>query len=225
MRGDGARLRLPGFGGSYGHRGRCGVYPRAIVEVRSSQEPTTAGSWQERIDRRRTGKNLNEELDKAARTLEEAFALGKRHAFVILAEGIGQLTNGKLNAKYVREYLEDCIKDWSTDSAPDIREHVLGYPVRGVPPSRFDVWLGAELGAEAVGCLIEEKSGLMVGWTEEAGVIETSFDEVIAKSNRPPKEKWPDRPKWQELLELQQATACPPSLREELRKQGNRFVV
>lgn len=201
------------------------LIPECIVEVRSPRKSTAAGPFKGRIDRRKTTKNLHSELDEAAKTLEAAFALGKRYAFVILAEGIGQLTNGELNAKYVRGYLEDCIQDWTIDSLPDVREHVLGYPVRGVPPSRFDIWLGAELGAEAVRCLIEEKSGLMVGWTEEAGVIETPFAEVVAKSNRPPKEKWPDRPKWQRLLELQRVIACPPSLRETLLANGNRFVV
>ena len=61
----------------------------------------------------------------------------------------------------------------------------------------------------------------MVGWTEEAGVIETSFYEVMAKSNLPTEgEMARTAPNGRKLLELQQAMACPPNLREELKEAG-----
>jgi 6-phosphofructokinase len=91
-----------------------------------------------------------------------------------------------------------------------VRSQELGYPVRGVVPSAFDVWLGATLGEAAVRCLVEGRSDVMVGWTQERGVCETPFQEVVGASNRPPAEKWSARPGWQRLLDLQRKLARPP---------------
>jgi 6-phosphofructokinase 1 len=201
------------------------LIPEKIVQVRSPSRSPAVVSLKERIDKNRTEDSFREGLAKVAKTLEAAFATGKRYGFVILAEGIGQLTKDRLNGRYVREFIENCVQDWDSSIRPDVRDHVLGHPVRGVPPSRFDVWLGSELGAAAVQCILQGKTEVMVGWSEEKGIIDTPFREVIAKSNLPPKDKWQDRPKWQQLLELQQATACPPSLREQLRESGNRSVI
>lgn len=201
------------------------LIPEQVVEVRSLRGSSVPSALKDRVSRRKTEDNLRSQLDQIASTLEAVFATGKRYGFVILAEGIGQLTKDRLNGKYVRDYLEDCIQDWDSSTRPDVRDHVLGHPVRGVPPSRFDVWLGSELGAAAVQCILQGKTEVMVGWSEKKGIIDTPFREVIAKSNLPPKDKWQDRPKWHQLLELQQATACPPNLREQLRSRGNRFVV
>ena len=188
------------------------IIPEEIVDAhRSSLE--MAHSLDECISLVGTEDNLRRELDKTAKLLELVFARGKRYGFVILAEGIGQLTHGELDSDYVRRYLEDRIKDWTHPNRPDVRAHVLGYPVRGASPSRYDIWLGATLGAAAVQCLLDGKSDVMVGWSDGSGVIETPFAEVIAKSNRPPGEIWTERPQWQELLRLQRELARPPALR------------
>lgn len=201
------------------------IIPEQVVEVTSPHDPDDSMMWKNQVTVVGTEDSLRKKLEQIAVLLEAAFAAGKQYGFIVLAEGIGQLTSGRLNGEYVRVYLEDRIRHWSSCARPDVRAHVLGYPVRGVAPDRFDVWLGARLGSAAVQCLLAGKTNVMVGWSEERGIIETSFDEVIAKSNCPPKEIWQDRPKWQELLELQEALACPPGLREQLKARGNRFVL
>ncbi len=172
-----------------------------------------------------TEDNFRKHLKESANLLKGAFAAGKGYGFVVMSEGIRLLlaANG-LDAERVRRYLEDDIKSWQQDDPPDVRAHVVGYPVRGVRPCRFDLWLGARLGAAAVQGLLDGKTEVMVGWSEAQGILETSFDEVVNKSKRSPQEIWNDRPKWQELLEMQEALACPPSLRQQLKEKGNRFV-
>jgi len=199
------------------------IIPEKVVVCRS-RDLTDAGSLKDQIMVVETEDNFRKRLAKTAALLHDAFDAGKRYGFVVLSEGERLLTNERLDAKYVQQYLEDKIKRWPRTNRPDVRAHVLGYPVRGCPPCRFDIWLGARLGAAAVQCLLEDKTDVMVGWSEEEGIIDTPFDEVIKKSSRSPQEMWNDRPKWQELLELQEALACPPQWRQQLKERGNRFV-
>ena len=105
-----------------------------------------------------------------------------------------------------------------------MRVQELGYTVRGVQPVQFDVQLGARLGAESVLCILQGATNCMVGWREKEGIVKLPFNKVVPNSNRPPRQILEDRPKWKETLELQQALACPPKLREQLASQGNRFV-
>jgi 6-phosphofructokinase 1 len=189
------------------------ILPEQVVEVRPPTGPKDSRPWKERVHQLDTRRRYLEEIKRIGESLEAAFAAGKRYGFVVLAEGIGQLTGDELNGAYVRRLLEDQIKNWGVRSRPEVREHILGYPVRGGPPCRFDIWLGAKLGAAAVESLLEPgKTDLMVGWSDQDGIVETPFDQVVAKSNRPPQEVWQDRPKWREALELLEALACPPTL-------------
>jgi 6-phosphofructokinase 1 len=199
------------------------IIPEQILQI----HPSSTGSelLRKRIMVEATEDNFRKRLKEGANLLKEAFAIGKGYGFVVMSEGIRLLlADSSLDAERVRRYLEDDIKSWPQDDPPDVRAHVVGYSVRGVRPCRFDLWLGARLGTAAIQCFLEGKSEVMVGWSEEQGIIETPFDEVIEKSNRPPQEIWHDRPKWQELLEMQEAMTCPPALRQQLREQGNRFV-
>lgn len=198
------------------------LLPESVIQVRPSPPNKGNRPWQERINRTKTESFFRERLDEIAERLEHERKTGKLYGFIVLAEGIGQLTEGRLNGEYVRKYLEDKMEDWQPDPKPDIRAHVLGYPVRGVPPCQFDLWLGATMGAEAVLRLLDSKTDIMLGWTEEQGIIETAIDDVVAKSNRPPQEIWQDRPKWQRMLKMQEMLACPPNLRDQL--EGNPFV-
>jgi 6-phosphofructokinase len=132
-----------------------------------------------------------------------------------VAEGIRLLTkkdSDHLGPNYVKQYLTSEIKRWSQPNKPDVRVQELGYTVRGVPPSQFDVWLGARLGASAVQSLFKGKSNCMIGWEEKRGIVKTPFETVVKMSNRPPKEIWTDRPAWQEVFYLQQSLACPPPM-------------
>jgi 6-phosphofructokinase 1 len=190
------------------------ILPEQVVEVNPATGPYS-GRWDERVSLLKTADNFLTQVGRIAKGLEGDFKAGKRYGFVVLAEGIGQLTRGKLDGGYVRQLLESEIQCWTSPCRPDVRAHVLGYPVRGGPPCRFDIWLGAKLGAAAVECLMTPgKTDVMVGWSEENGILETPFDEVVEKSNRPPGEIWQDRPKWRDSLVLLQALACPPALQQ-----------
>ncbi len=198
------------------------IIPEQVVEITSSG----SGAWIKNVNINSTEENLNRRLKEIARLLEQTYTAGKRSGFVVVSEGVRLLIDKDQNlVKKIKNFLEDEISRWSLPDKPDVRTFDLGHPVRGVPPYRLDVWLGSRLGAAAIESLIIGETNKMVGWSEENGIIKTLFDVVVRESNREPREIWRDRTKWQELLELQEATACPPSLIEELRTRGNRFVL
>lgn len=201
------------------------VIPETLVRMRPISRQQ---GWLERVARNATVSCLRDHLKDIADRLEQSFAGGKRHALVIVSEGVGKLLSKKserFEAKeYVAGYLMDAIDGWSHENRPDVRIQELGYPVRGADPCRFDMILGAELGARAVMCLIADKTGIMLGWSREQGVVETGFAEVTTLSNRPPGEIWADRPRWRELLELHEVLTCPPGQAENLRSRGNFFL-
>jgi 6-phosphofructokinase 1 len=214
----------PALGTALGIGADAVLLAEKVVQIRS--DSTASQPLKDRIWIQPSVDKFRDYLKEISKTLEEAFARGKGYGFVIVAEGIRLLVeNQQLDIEYTKQFLEDNIRDWSITDKPDVRAHVVGYPVRGVPPCRYDLWLGARLGAAAVKCLLDGKTDVMVGWSEDRGeVIETPFDEVLTKSNRLPNEIWADRPRWQEMLDLQEALACPPKLREQLRDGGNPFV-
>jgi 6-phosphofructokinase 1 len=181
------------------------LIPEEVVDVDPGDAPV-----KDRVNFGATMTSLTQRLQAIGEQAERSFATGKRHGFVILSEGIRLLIPEEDPAEFARSILADSIKRWKHAYRPDVRVQVLGYPVRGVPPSRHDIWLGANLGAAAVTAILEGRSEVMLGWSEEQGVIETTFDDVVAKSSRAPKEAWADRPKWRELLALQESLSAPP---------------
>ncbi len=197
------------------------LIPETVVQLR---EDSTEPDWKARVSRIDTGNRLREELKEAADRIEQTFRAGKRYALVIVSEGISKLTAGEFGREAVAEYLRDHIRGWKFRSKPDVRVLELGYPSRGVAPGRFDMILGAELGATAVTCLMEGESGWMLGWSREMGVTKTKFESVVSQSNRPPSEIWHDRPRWRRLYDLHRALTCPPGHAEGLRLGGNAFV-
>jgi 6-phosphofructokinase 1 len=212
------------------------IIPEKVVGIDPPGSQNDFSAWQERVNLNETTTKLLTRIKEIGDLLKMVFANGKRYGFVVLSEGIKLLTKEKLDVKKVLEHMEDEIKRWGVTDRPDVRVHVMGHVVRGVPPCRYDIWLGTTLATAAVRYLLNGKTKVMVGWSEQGeynpagniiirpGVITTSFDDVLAKSNRSPQEIWQDRPKWQELLEMHEALACPPGLREQLRASGNRFV-
>lgn len=196
------------------------IIPEHIIEVKN----TPGVAVKDRVDIIGTENTCRAHLANVAEFLEAVFAARKRYGFVVVAEGIKLLTGKRLNGKYVEDYLALAIEKWSHANKPDVRLQELGYTVRGVPPVQFDVQLGAALGAHGVLTILRGQTNCMVGWEEGKGIIKTSFDEVVSKSNLPPKEILNTRPKWQEAIALQQALASPPKLREHLKSQGNCFV-
>jgi 6-phosphofructokinase 1 len=181
------------------------IVPEESIVVRPG-----AGPVKGRVDLAKTLAEFPTLVTKIARRLELAFAAGKRNGFVILSEGVRLLTNRDM-AKEAEELLNNEIKQWPESvTHPDVRVQVLGHPVRGVPPSRHDVWLGSTLGDAAVQALLGGKSEIMLGWSEEKGVIETPFDAVVRESNKAPADIWKDRPKWRQMRELLDKLATTP---------------
>lgn len=195
------------------------IIPEQVVEVTPPANSTDSSSWRKRVKSVATQKNVLKRLEEIAALLDGAFSAGKRFGFVVLAEGVQKSAPDNVNREKIRKDLEDLIKEWDQRKHPDVRSQELGYPVRGVSPNRFDIWLGARLGMAAVDALLDNKANVMVGWSEETGIIETPFDKVVAKSNRAPKEIWQDRPKWQEMLTMQKTLACPPTAPHNLQKR------
>jgi 6-phosphofructokinase 1 len=199
------------------------IIPEQVVEV-AKYGRGAPRAWEARVKLNNTEDRFRARLNEVADVLEAVFAVGKQYGFVVLSEGIGQLTGALLDRHYVRRYLEDRVKHWPLADRPGVREHILGHPVRGVAPCRFDIWLGAALGAGAVRCLLKGRQGVVVGWSEHKGITTRSLGYVVRRSNRPPADRWQDRPRWHEWLELQQALASPPSRQQQLEEQGNRFT-
>jgi len=193
------------------------LLPERIVSIEPGDGPP-----KNRVNYGATKVNLNRCLSEIAEQLRLAFDSGKQYGFIIQAEGIDKVTSTyvetqvpqpkshvvaddttieRLNANYSRKFIEASVAEWNVERRPKIRAQELGHAVRGVLPSRFDIWLGAVLGAEAVKQLIEGKSEVMIGWTDNH-LVQMSFEEVVTLSNKSPSETWAVRASWQELNNL-----------------------
>jgi 6-phosphofructokinase 1 len=168
-------------------------------------------SWTDMVNVVESEDKLRLQLREMADQLEQIFKAGKEYGFVIMSEGIRLLTDNTLNAEYVQNYLRERIKDWAIPDKPDVRVHIVGYPIRGVAPSRFDVWLGVKMGETAVKLLSEKTNQVMVGWSDkEQSFKSVPFDEVIRLSNCTPQDAWKTKEKWQDLLSVHSCLNCPP---------------
>ena len=90
---------------------------------------------------------------KVAELIREAFARGKAHAFVVVAEG------ARNNAAVLGPYL----RAHEGDLGIDVRTTTLGHVQRGGVPSAFDRILATRLGVGAVWHLARKKFGVLVG--------------------------------------------------------------
>ncbi len=199
------------------------VIPELCVVTHPSDNDEP-GSWKGRVNIRKTVKNCESYLREIGRMLYKSFASGKRSGFIVVSEAIEILTEGELDMKKMRKYLEDEIERWKLPNRPDVRTYDLGHAVRGVSPIDLDVWLGARLGAAAMHCLLDGKTNVMVGRIEERGVVDTPFEEVVRVSDRSPADVWRDRPKWRELHDLHEALVYPLDMRHRLKAHRNRFL-
>lgn len=141
--------------------------------------------------------NFRAALAETAALLRGSFELGKRYGFVIVAEAFKKLAEQTSWLKEAVQFLESAVKRWPEEIRPTVREQELGYPVRGVAPTRFDVWLGSRMGDRAVQYIKEGMQEQMVTWTEHESFGHASFDEVVEATARTPVEKWQSRPMWQ----------------------------
>src|ERR1044072_2175666 len=196
------------------------VIPETLVALEAGAD-NLGKLWKDKVDLVQTRQNLHEHLDGIAANLRRAFNAGKRYGLIIQAEGLdkctydmikaeaGDQSNQFLTAEYTRNYLARQFDEWFGKDAHPVRVQRLGYAVRGVAPSRFDVWLGSALGKRAVELLLEHKSDLMVGWSGADDVKEVPIGEVVDKSGHSPADVWEQRESWRKLAELQRSLALP----------------
>jgi 6-phosphofructokinase 1 len=90
-------------------------------------------------------------LDQIAPEIEAAYARGKTHAIIIMAEGASYSTD------QVLEQLKQAEIGFET------RVTILGHTARGGSPSAFDRVLATRMGVEAVNALMAGKTDKMVG--------------------------------------------------------------
>jgi 6-phosphofructokinase 1 len=88
-----------------------------------------------------------------ARNLHEAYARGKKHALVVVAEG----------AKYNAEKLLEYFRAHGDRLGFEMRSTILGHVQRGGAPTAFDRLLATRFGNTATELLAEGKHGVLVG--------------------------------------------------------------
>jgi 6-phosphofructokinase 1 len=89
--------------------------------------------------------------ESVAETIHEAYAKGKPHAIVVVAEGAAY------NAQKLAEYFQQKRLGY------ELRVTVLGHVQRGGAPGAFDRLLGTRLGVAAVEALARGETGVLVG--------------------------------------------------------------
>lgn len=110
------------------------------------------------------------EPDTVAKELVDAYARGKAHALLVVAEG------AKLGADELIQYF----KEQHAETGFELRVTVLGHVQRGGKPTAFDRMLGTRLGAEAVEALADGDYGVLVGWINNKPV-RTPLKDVAGK--------------------------------------------
>lgn len=110
-------------------------------------------------------------LDQIAPEIEAAYARGKTHAIIIMAEGVSYSTAD------VMQELERAEIGFET------RVTVLGHTSRGGSPSAFDRMLATRMGVEAVNALINGKTDVMVG-LEGREIVLRNLEDVVSKSRK-----------------------------------------
>jgi 6-phosphofructokinase 1 len=113
------------------------------------------------------------EAAEVAERLRAAYARGKTHALVMVAEGAKHGVQGLL--KYYGEQRDAM--------AFELRLTRLGHVVRGGVPSAADRVLATRLGAAAVDCLAGGRNGVLVGM--QRGEIAATLLAEIAGRMRP----------------------------------------
>lgn len=111
--------------------------------------------------------------EQVADILSAAYARGKEHGIVVVAEG----------AKYDADEMARYFKEHEEDIGFELRTTKLGHVQRGGTPSAFDRILGTRLSARAVEELASGKSGVLVGLV--GSKITTTPHEEIAGKHRP----------------------------------------
>jgi len=111
--------------------------------------------------------------ESAASILHAAYARGKTHALIVVAEG-AQCNAEKLSS-YFHEHQERL--------GFELRVTILGHVQRGGTPGAFDRLLATRLGAAATEHLAKGEHGILVGLIEDK-VTATSLRDVVANKKQ-----------------------------------------
>jgi 6-phosphofructokinase 1 len=106
-----------------------------------------------------------------ATELSTAYARGKPHALVVVAEG----------AHYNADTLEKYFKIHKGEIGFDLRATTLGHVQRGGAPGAFDRLLATRLGAGATDALTKGEHGVLIG-LNKGEVTPTPLAEVVSQS-------------------------------------------
>ncbi len=111
--------------------------------------------------------------ESAASILRDAYARGKTHALVVVAEG------AKYNAEKLRLYFQEHHQRLGFD----LRVTTLGHVQRGGAPGAFDRLLASRLGAAATEHLAKGKHGILVGLIKDK-VTATSLRDAVSNQKQ-----------------------------------------
>jgi 6-phosphofructokinase 1 len=109
-------------------------------------------------------------LEEIVRTVESAWARGKAHAIITVAEGA--------------EHKADTIANHLSSKHPEYicRVTILGHVQRGGRPSHFDRYLASRMGVRAVEALRMGEQGVMVA-LQSMHFVTVALEDVVGKPN------------------------------------------
>jgi 6-phosphofructokinase 1 len=114
---------------------------------------------------------VDTEVEEVARIIDEAYAEGKNHALIVIAEG------ANLKTTEVAKYLEDHATPY------EVRITILGHLQRGGRPTAFDRLLATRMGVRAVEGLLAGESGVMIG-LDGRDLTPVPLEEVTSRSRQ-----------------------------------------
>jgi hypothetical protein len=109
--------------------------------------------------------------DAVATELRDAYARGKLHDLVVVAEG----------ARYNAAALAGYFQEHRGRLGFELRATTLGHVQRGGAPTDFDRLLATQLGAAAVECMASGEHGVLIGRLDGKS-LSTPLDEVVNKT-------------------------------------------
>jgi 6-phosphofructokinase 1 len=112
------------------------------------------------------------DLDNITHHVGDAYARGKSHCIILVAEG------ASLKVQDVEKYLKEHEIGFET------RVTILGHVPRGGSPSAFDRMLATRLGVEAIEVLLAGSTDVMIGLSGR-DLVTVPLPEVTSKSRKP----------------------------------------
>jgi len=129
-------------------------------------------------------------LDGVIAKLKQVHEEGRRHALVVVAEGVSmeggdmattRMADGQMRYGGIGHYLSEAIA--SRMDGAETRVTVLGHVQRGGTPSASDRVLASAFGVHAVDLAARGRFGRMVAWRDR-GVMDVGIDDIVAVGAR-----------------------------------------